>query len=122
VAALAALLVLLFLPAGGREHAPGGGHRPHASPQHVAATVRIQADADQASPGKVGRPGGQAGARSATRDRQNQAADLNTDDLDSAERIVAGSARSMGIEVVTQGDDQALKTPLPVPPSGDSPP
>jgi hypothetical protein len=57
----------------------------------------------RARPGKVGRPGGQAGARSATRGRQNQAADLNTDDLDTAERIVAGSARSMGIEVVDAG-------------------
>ncbi len=26
--------------------------------------------------------------------------DLNTDDLDAAERIVAGTARSLGIEVV----------------------
>jgi large subunit ribosomal protein L11 len=29
--------------------------------------------------------------------------DLNTDDLDAAERIVAGTARSMGIEVVDPG-------------------
>ena len=29
--------------------------------------------------------------------------DLNTDDLDTAERIVAGTARSMGIEVVDPG-------------------
>jgi large subunit ribosomal protein L11 len=29
--------------------------------------------------------------------------DLNTDDLDAAERIVAGTARSMGIQVADAG-------------------
>jgi large subunit ribosomal protein L11 len=145
-----------------------------AAPRRVAATVRIQLEAGQASPGKVGQAVGAHGinvgaliaaynaASAAQRgivvpaqvtiytdrsfdlelrtpptsallaraaglakgaDRPGRAhgpvgkldraqlrevaraklPDLNTDDLDTAERIVAGTARSMGIEVVAGG-------------------
>lgn len=140
------------------------------APKRVAATVRIQLEAGQASPGKVGqalgvhginigafiaaynaasaaqrglvvpaevtifddrsfdlqlrtaptsallaraaglasgsgRPGADAPVAKLERAQLRQIAraklpDLNTEDLDAAERIVAGTARSMGIEVV----------------------
>jgi large subunit ribosomal protein L11 len=52
-----------------------------------------------------GRPGADAPIAKLGRDRLREIArtklpDLNTIDLDAAERIVAGTARSMGIEVV----------------------
>jgi large subunit ribosomal protein L11 len=52
-----------------------------------------------------GRPGADAPVAKLERARLREVAraklpDLNTDDLDAAERIVAGTARSMGIEVV----------------------
>lgn len=52
-----------------------------------------------------GRPGADAPVAKLDRDRLRELAraklpDLNTTDLDAAERIVAGTARSMGIEVV----------------------
>ena len=51
-----------------------------------------------------GRPGADAPIAKLDRDRVREIArtklpDLNTDDLDAAERIVAGTARSMGIAV-----------------------
>jgi large subunit ribosomal protein L11 len=144
-----------------------------ASGKRVAATVKVQLDAGQASPGKVGqslgawginigaflaaynaasaaqrgmvvpvlvtvyddrsfdlqlrtpptsallaraaglpkgggRPGADGPVAKLGRDRLREIAtaklpDLNTTDLDAAERIVAGTARSMGIEVVDPG-------------------
>ena len=55
-----------------------------------------------------GRPGADAPAAKLNRERLREIAmvklpDLNTGDLDAAERIVAGTARSMGIEVVATG-------------------
>jgi large subunit ribosomal protein L11 len=52
-----------------------------------------------------GRPGADGPITKLGRDQVREIArtklpDLNTDDLDAAERIVAGTARSMGIEVV----------------------
>jgi large subunit ribosomal protein L11 len=52
-----------------------------------------------------GRPGADPPIAKLGRDQLREIArtklpDLNTDDLDAAERIVAGTARSMGIEVV----------------------
>jgi large subunit ribosomal protein L11 len=52
-----------------------------------------------------GRPGSDAPVAKLDRDRLREIArtklpDLNTTDLDAAERIVAGTARSMGIELV----------------------
>jgi large subunit ribosomal protein L11 len=52
-----------------------------------------------------GRPGSDAPVAKLGRDRLREIArtklpDLNTTDLDAAERIVAGTARSMGIELV----------------------
>ena len=52
-----------------------------------------------------GRPGADGPVAKLGRDRVREIArtklpDLNTDDLDAAERIVAGTARSMGIELV----------------------
>jgi large subunit ribosomal protein L11 len=52
-----------------------------------------------------GRPGADAPIAKLGRDRVREIAltklpDLNTDDLEAAERIVAGTARSMGIQVV----------------------
>jgi large subunit ribosomal protein L11 len=143
------------------------------APKRVAATVRIQLEAGQASPGKVGqalgahgvnigaviaaynaataaqrgivvpvlvtvyddrsfdlqlrtpptsallaraaglpkgaaRPGSDGPVAKLERERLREVAraklpDLNTDDLDVAERIVAGTARSMGIQVVDAG-------------------
>jgi ribosomal protein L11 len=82
-----------------------------ASRKRVAATVRIQLQARQASPGKVGQSFGTHGLNivafiaAYNRARLREIArtklpDLNTDDLEAAERIVAGTARSMGIELV----------------------
>jgi large subunit ribosomal protein L11 len=56
-------------------------------------------------PGGSGRPGTDPPVAKLDRDQLREIAraklpDLNTDDLDVAERIVAGTARSMGIEVV----------------------
>jgi large subunit ribosomal protein L11 len=55
-----------------------------------------------------GRPGADAPIAKLGRDQLREIArtklpDLNTTDLDAAERIVAGTARSMGIEVVDPG-------------------
>jgi large subunit ribosomal protein L11 len=55
-----------------------------------------------------GRPGADAPVAKLDRSRLREVAraklpDLNTTDLDAAERIVAGTARSMGIEVVDPG-------------------
>jgi large subunit ribosomal protein L11 len=55
-----------------------------------------------------GRPGADAPIAKLARDQLREIArtklpDLNTDDLDAAERIVAGTARSMGIELVDPG-------------------
>ena len=55
-----------------------------------------------------GRPGADAPIAKLARDQLREIArtklpDLNTTDLDTAERIVAGTARSMGIEVVDPG-------------------
>jgi large subunit ribosomal protein L11 len=55
-----------------------------------------------------GRPGADGPVAKLGRDRLREIAtaklpDLNTTDLDAAERIVAGTARSMGIEVVGPG-------------------
>jgi large subunit ribosomal protein L11 len=89
----------------------------------VAATVKIKLEAGQASPGKVGqalgvhgvnigavlaaynRPGADGPVAKLGRDRVREIArtklpELNTTDLAAAERIVAGTARSMGIELV----------------------
>jgi large subunit ribosomal protein L11 len=59
-------------------------------------------------PGGSGRPGADAPIAKLDRDQLREIAraklpDLNTDDLDAAARIVAGTARSMGIEVVEAG-------------------
>jgi len=59
-------------------------------------------------PGGSGRPGADAPIAKLDRDQLREIAraklpDLNTDDLDTAARIVAGTARSMGIEVVDPG-------------------
>jgi large subunit ribosomal protein L11 len=56
-------------------------------------------------PGGSGRPGTDPPVAKLARDQLREIArtklsDLNTADLDAAERIVAGTARSMGIEVV----------------------
>ena len=56
-------------------------------------------------PGGSGRPGADPPVAKLARDQLREIArtklpDLNTADLDAAERIVAGTARSMGIEVV----------------------
>jgi large subunit ribosomal protein L11 len=56
-------------------------------------------------PGGGGRPGADPPVAKLDRDQLREIArtklpDLNTTDLDAAERIVAGTARSMGIEVV----------------------
>jgi large subunit ribosomal protein L11 len=55
-----------------------------------------------------GRPGadgaiGKVGRAQLREVARTKLPDLNTDDLDAAERIVAGTARSMGIEVVDPG-------------------
>lgn len=78
-----------------------------ASRKRVAATVRIQLQARQASPGKVGQSFGTHGLNIVAYNRarlreiaRTKLPDLNTDDLEAAERIVAGTARSMGIELV----------------------
>jgi large subunit ribosomal protein L11 len=59
-------------------------------------------------PGGSGRPGADAPIAKLDHDQLREIAraklpDLNTDDLDAAARIVAGTARSMGIEVVDPG-------------------
>jgi large subunit ribosomal protein L11 len=59
-------------------------------------------------PGGSGRPGADGPIAKLDRDQLREIAraklpDLNTDDLDTAARIVAGTARSMGIEVVDPG-------------------
>lgn len=90
--------------------------------KRVAATVRIQLEDLQLRtpptsallagaaglPGGSGRPGADAPVAKLDRDQLREIArtklpDLNTDDLDAAERIVAGTARCMGIELVDTG-------------------
>jgi hypothetical protein len=86
-----------------------GAHR-HGIPQ-AGRRHRQDPAPGQASPGKVGQSFGTYGLNivafivAYNRARLREIArtklpDLNTDDLEAAERIVAGTARSMGIELV----------------------
>jgi large subunit ribosomal protein L11 len=70
--------------------------------RRVATTAKLQLDAGEAS------PGADAPIAKLGRDQLREVArvklpDLNTTDLEAAERIAAGTARSMGIEVVDPG-------------------
>jgi large subunit ribosomal protein L11 len=76
------------------------------SPKRVAATVKLQLAAGLAK--GSGRPGADGPIATLDRDRVRQIArtklpELTTTGLDTAERIIAGTARSMGIQLVDPG-------------------
>ena len=69
--------------------------------QKVTGFIKLQIPAGKATPAPpVGPPLGQHGVKQVQKIAEQKMPDLNASSVESAMRMIAGTARSMGIEVV----------------------